>query len=73
MKVVLVHGGWQGGWAWHRVAPILRSAGHEVFTPTLRGLDEGEGQARHRLVQHIGDVQAVDGGACGHGLENGSV
>jgi pimeloyl-ACP methyl ester carboxylesterase len=36
------HGGWQGGWAWHMVAPLLRSAGHEVFTPTLRGLDDGE-------------------------------
>jgi pimeloyl-ACP methyl ester carboxylesterase len=42
MKVVLVHGGWQGGWAWHMVAPLLRSAGHEVFTPTLHGLDEGD-------------------------------
>jgi pimeloyl-ACP methyl ester carboxylesterase len=42
MKVVLVHGGWQGGWAWHMVAPLLRSAGHEVCTPTLHGLDEGD-------------------------------
>src|SRR5262245_22212175 len=35
---LLVHGGWHGGWYWQRVAPILRAAGHEVFTPTLTGL-----------------------------------
>ena len=34
---VLVHGGWDGGWAWTPVAKKLRSAGHEVFTPTLHG------------------------------------
>ena len=37
---VLVHGGWVGGWSWQRVAPRLRSVGHEVFTPTLTGLGE---------------------------------
>lgn len=42
MRVVLVHGGWQGGWTWYKVAPLLRAVGHEVFTPTLRGLEEGD-------------------------------
>ena len=38
---VIVHGAWGGGWAWRRtVAPLLREAGHEVFTPTLTGLGE---------------------------------
>jgi pimeloyl-ACP methyl ester carboxylesterase len=37
---VLVHGGWGGGWEWFGVAPILRSAGHQVWTPTLTGLGE---------------------------------
>ncbi len=37
---VLVHGAWQGGWCWQRVAPLLRNRGHEVFTPTLTGLGE---------------------------------
>ncbi|MBI3696212.1 MAG: alpha/beta hydrolase [Acidobacteria bacterium] len=37
---VLVHGGWAGGWIWRRVTPLLRRAGHEVFTPTLTGLGE---------------------------------
>ena len=37
---VLVHGGGHGGWCWSRVAPLLRAAGHEVYTPTLTGLGE---------------------------------
>ena len=35
---VLVHGGGHGGWCYQRVARLLRSAGHEVYTPTLTGL-----------------------------------
>ncbi len=37
---VLVHGAMHGGWCWRRVAPLLRAAGHEVYTPTLTGLGE---------------------------------
>lgn len=37
---VLCHGGWSGGWQWQEVASLLRSAGHEVFTPTFTGLGE---------------------------------
>ncbi|MBO0727753.1 MAG: alpha/beta hydrolase [Acidimicrobiaceae bacterium] len=37
---VLVHGGGHGGWCWQRITPMLRSAGHEVYTPTLTGLGE---------------------------------
>lgn len=37
---VLVHGAWHGAWCWRRVARRLRSAGHEVFAPTLTGLCE---------------------------------
>ena len=39
-KIVLIHGGWHGGWCWKKVAPLLRAAGHEVYTPTLTGLGE---------------------------------
>lgn len=37
---VLVHGGSHGGWCYQRVARMLRSAGHDVYTPTLTGLGE---------------------------------
>ena len=37
---VLVHGAWNGGWCWKRVAPLLRAAGYDVYTPTLTGLGE---------------------------------
>jgi len=37
---VLVHGGGHGGWCYQRVARIMRSRGHEVYTPTLTGLGE---------------------------------
>jgi len=38
--IVLVHGAWHGGWCWKRVTPLLRAAGHEVYTPTLTGLGD---------------------------------
>lgn len=55
---VLVHGSWHGGWCWRFVAPLLRSKGHEVYTPTLTGL----GQSLHLLnygadlATHIKDI-----------------
>lgn len=58
---VLVHGGGHGGWCYQRVARLLRTAGHEVYTPTLTGLGE-----RVHLVSpevtldtHITDVVAL--------------
>jgi pimeloyl-ACP methyl ester carboxylesterase len=47
---VLVHGGRHGGWCWARVAPLLRAAGHDVYTPTLTGL----GERSHLLTPDIG-------------------
>ncbi len=35
---ILVHGGFEGGWCWSRVAAPLREAGWRVFTPSLTGL-----------------------------------
>ncbi len=56
--VVLVHGGWGGGYAWQHVARRLRAAGHEVYTPTLTGLGERVHLATPRvdLGTHITDV-----------------
>ena len=47
---VLVHGAWQGGWCWSRVAPLLRAAGHDVIAPTLTGL----GDRSHLLSPQVG-------------------
>lgn len=58
---VIVHGAWGGGWSWRPVATALRSAGHEVFTPTLTGLGERAHLARPDvdLTTHIQDVVNV--------------
>jgi pimeloyl-ACP methyl ester carboxylesterase len=58
---VLVHGSMHGGWCWQRVAPLLRAAGHEVFTPTLTGLGERVHLAHPDidLDTHIQDVLGV--------------
>ncbi len=34
---VLVHGGWNGGWCWENVVPLLEEAGHEAEAPDLPG------------------------------------
>ncbi len=34
---VLVHGGWNGGWCWEKVVPLLEEAGHEAHAPDLPG------------------------------------
>src|SRR4029453_15642013 len=43
--LVICRGGWSPGWAWKKVRPLLRAAGHEVFTPTYTGLGERAHQA----------------------------
>ena len=55
---VLVHGAWHGAWAWHRMAPLLRQAGHTVTTPTLSGLGERAHHAPGRcgLDVHVKDI-----------------
>lgn len=60
MQFVLVHGGWQGGWCWDAVSAALRTEGHEVFAPTLRGSEQGVAV----------DRTAVDLTAIGDGLVN---
>jgi pimeloyl-ACP methyl ester carboxylesterase len=59
--IVLVHGGWHGGWCWKRVAPKLRAAGREAFTPTLTGLGERVhlGGREVDLEMHIADIVQV--------------
>ncbi len=58
---VICHGAWQAGWAWKKVRPIVRAAGHEIFTPTYTGLGERGHQASPAvdLDTHINDVLSV--------------
>ncbi len=46
---VLLHGAWHGAWCWKRVAPVLRAAGHTVYTPTQTGL----GERSHLLTPEV--------------------
>src|SRR5919107_1506554 len=57
---VIVHGAWSGAHAWRWVRPLLRRAGHEVFTPTLTGLGERAHLATPTtdLGTHVADVAA---------------
>src|SRR3989337_1091915 len=59
--VVLAHGAWSAAWAWKKVPPLMRAAGHEFFTPTYTGLGEREHLANpsNDLETHIEDVLGV--------------
>lgn len=39
---VLIHGGGDGGWAWHLVEAALRARGHDVVAPDLPADDESK-------------------------------
>lgn len=43
---VLIHGSYQGGWIWQRVAARLRAAGHVVYAPSLDGCGDRRGGLR---------------------------
>jgi pimeloyl-ACP methyl ester carboxylesterase len=59
--VVLAHGAWSAAWAWKKMRPLLRKAGHEFFSPTYTGLGERAHLARPDidLSTHVQDVRAV--------------
>ncbi|WP_435154691.1 alpha/beta fold hydrolase [Amycolatopsis sacchari] len=58
---VLLHGAWHGGWAWQRVAPLLRAEGHEVYAPTLTGVSDRAHLLNPSvgLSTHVQDVVAL--------------
>ncbi len=60
MTFVLVHGTGHGGWCWRFIVPLLRAAGHDVYTPTLTGLGASSHLShqvdRISLATHIEDV-----------------
>lgn len=55
---VLVHGAWGGAHGFRKVRPLLRAAGHEVFTPSLTGIGERVHLTGPQvtLTTHITDV-----------------
>lgn len=61
-KTYLVcHGAWSAGWAWKKVHPLMRSAGHRLVTPSYTGLGE-RAHLAHRgidLEAHIEDMLNV--------------
>jgi len=58
---LVAHGGWQAGWAWKKMRPLMAVRRHEMFTPTYTGLGE-RAHLAHRdidLETHIQDILAV--------------
>jgi len=55
---VVAHGAWSSGWAWRKMRPLMRAAGHELFTPSYTGLGERQHLASRavNLSLHIEDV-----------------
>ena len=58
---VVAHGAWSAAWAWKKMRPLMRTAGHELWTPTYTGLGERAhlGHVDVSLDTHIQDVVAV--------------
>jgi len=58
---VVAHGAWSAAWAWKKMRPLLRAAGHELWTPTYTGLGERAhlGSPELDLDTHIQDVVGV--------------
>lgn len=58
---LVTHGAWSAGFVWKKMRPLMRAAGHEMFTPSHTGL----GDRRHLahkdvdLETHISDISAV--------------
>jgi pimeloyl-ACP methyl ester carboxylesterase len=58
---LVAHGAWSSSWAWRKMRPLLRAAGHELWTPSYTGLGERAHLASPAvdLDTHIRDVLGV--------------
>src|SRR5947208_6414024 len=58
---VLVHGTGHGGWCWQKMVPLVRTAEHEVYTPTLSGVSDRSHllDCGVDLTTHITDVASL--------------
>ncbi|HWV53528.1 alpha/beta hydrolase [Pseudorhodoplanes sp.] len=59
--IVVSHGAWSSAWAWQKMRPLLRAAGHDIFTPSYTGLGERAHLATPDidLETHIADILGV--------------
>jgi len=59
--IVVCHGAWSAAWAWKKMRPLMRAAGHELIVPTYTGLGEREHLLTRyiNLDTHIDDVLGV--------------
>ena len=58
---LVAHGAWSSAWAWNKMRPLMRAAGHELWTPSYSGLGERAHLASPALdlETHIRDVVGV--------------
>jgi len=57
---VLIHGSYQGGWIWQRVANRLRAAGHTVYAPSLDGCAERKYSLRPGITTETHATEIAD-------------
>jgi pimeloyl-ACP methyl ester carboxylesterase len=59
--IVVAHGAWSSAWAWKKMRPLMRAAGHDLWTPSYTGMGERAHLANPAidLDAHIQDVIAV--------------
>ena len=55
MDILLLHGGFHGGWCWRETAATLASHGHRVLTPSFTG----SGERAHLIAPRTGLYSAV--------------
>jgi pimeloyl-ACP methyl ester carboxylesterase len=57
---ILIHGAWQGGWAWDTIVPRLQAAGHDAIAVDLPGHPDNPMAAAEvdlaRYAEHVADV-----------------
>jgi pimeloyl-ACP methyl ester carboxylesterase len=58
---LICHGAWSAGWTWKKMRPLMRTAGHELVTPSYTGIGERSHLAHPGidLSLHIQDVLQV--------------
>jgi pimeloyl-ACP methyl ester carboxylesterase len=59
--ILVAHGAWSSAWAWKKMRPLMRAAGHDFFTPSYTGMGERAHLANPAidLDFHIKDITAV--------------